>query len=452
MVVKRDALVTDFLAGKDQVSPMLHRILNAAKPLSEGGFLGTGISDVTPKMKAMGLASQRLLDSVSAMPAPIDKAEVSMAAFTKAGQLGAFAGRMKALGITTQDIIKPAGDLGKAYQASFNQASKAASAFDMRMLSVLFFGMQLQRTFGGALASLKDTFLKVDGLQTGLSKGVTSLSASWEFLKFSIFNALDQPIFLSMIDFLVNAINWVSNLINKYPALGVAIIGAFAALAATGTVMVIIGQFSLAYIAIFGLGGIIPGAMATSTAATVTFEAATVSAQAAGAKGKWAPMLGGLAGVAAGIWLAWEALQAFRDLVDSFTEDSGAPEAEDIFPGLVNPEDLNNTTQEFSNLRAGMASTIEGLTLFNPATETFNSTVSTQQTAIQGVIDVGTNWLEQNLDLRLDLSESAAQVGLETDMIIANNVALEANLRLREQLSGSIRQSSFNEFESSVVG
>ena len=96
------------------------------------------------------------------------------------------------------------------------------------------------------------------------------LSAAWEFLKFSIFNALDQPGFLNMIQGLASAINWVSDLINKYPVLGQTILQVFGLFAAGGAILMILGQFALGWQAMFGAGGVFASQAAVGMASTAT--------------------------------------------------------------------------------------------------------------------------------------------------------------------------------------
>jgi hypothetical protein len=112
-------------------------------------------------------------------------------------------------------------------------------------LSVLFAGMALKRLGDTGLKSLIDAY-KITGTENSVVMQKTNeLSASWEFMKFSIMNALNQsPLFLMVIDFLVGAINWLSSFINKFPDLGVAIVGAFAFLSVGGGLMVALGSIS----------------------------------------------------------------------------------------------------------------------------------------------------------------------------------------------------------------
>ena len=132
----------------------------------------------------------------------------------------------------------------RSIDKGLQDVNKQANTFDMRMLSLLFSGMALKRAFTAAIRSIYNSFKKAEGNTSALSEATTRLSAGWEFLKFSIFNALDQPIIISFIDGIIKVINWTSDMINKYPALGIAIIAAFGVLAAGGTVMLMIGQMS----------------------------------------------------------------------------------------------------------------------------------------------------------------------------------------------------------------
>jgi len=206
MVNVRDALIQDFLVGKDQITEAFAKQIKGAE------------------------------------------------------QAGAVYGKLNALGVknidVTKGVINQQDTLGKVFNASFEQANAKASVFDMRLLSIMFGGMMIQRTFGGILSSIKETFMKVENNTSELSKGTMALSASWEFLKFSLFNALDQPIIQQFIGTIIDVVNWTSNLINKYPALGTAIVGAFGVLALGGAVLAIIGSFGLFWNSAFGVGGL----------------------------------------------------------------------------------------------------------------------------------------------------------------------------------------------------
>lgn len=184
---------------------------------------------------------------------------------------------------------------------NLEEMTAKAKKFDMRMLSILFAGMALQRAFGGALRSIHNSFVKAENKSSALSQATMGLNAAWEFLKFSIFNALDQPGIRNFIRWIIDIVNWTSDLINKYPALGAAIVAAFGVLAATGSVGMVVAQFALGWKSLFGIGGI----FATSAAKTAT----SVSTSFTNTFNKLQKALGALT-------LAWTIKLVFDDIKD----------------------------------------------------------------------------------------------------------------------------------------
>lgn len=133
-----------------------------------------------------------------------------------------------------------------------NNINKKLGTFDARLLSLLFGGMALQRAFGGMLRGIVDTFLRSEDQTSGLTQATTRLSASWEFLKFSIMDALNTDFFINMIDGIVRFLNWLSQLDDEWKIIFLAISGG---LFIIGTAMMLIGQIKLGWDAIFGMGG-----------------------------------------------------------------------------------------------------------------------------------------------------------------------------------------------------
>jgi len=171
---------------------------------------------------------------------------------------------------STQQRIKAVKKLipgmGKDIDQAFKRGSRSAGQFDARLLSLLFGGMALQRAFGGFLRSVKDTFQKADDGTSGLGQATTRLSAAWEFLKFSIFEVLNTPFFINMID---GVIKWIDALSESKGALSAILFGTVS-LAAIGTAMMTIGQISLGWNSIFGMGGFIKaGGTLTGGAAVI---------------------------------------------------------------------------------------------------------------------------------------------------------------------------------------
>ena len=129
-----------------------------------------------------------------------------------------------------KNIDKVLKDIDKSIK-KVGQSSQRTSG---QQLSMLFGFMALGRAATNALTAIKNSYDKVENNTSALSQATMGLSASWEFLKFSIFNALDQPYIISFVSTLIDMINWVSDLINKFPALGAAIVLALGALAVVG--------------------------------------------------------------------------------------------------------------------------------------------------------------------------------------------------------------------------
>lgn len=147
-------------------------------------------------------------------------------------------------------VGKGVDDVGK----KLKRTNKIAGTFDMRLLSLMFGGMALQRAFGRVLKSVVNTFLKAEDHTSGLAKATVRLSASWEFLKFSIMDALNTDWFIGMIDGLVKFINWLSQLDGKWK---VAFLSVSGGLFIIGGMMMVIGQFKLGWDAIMGTSGLL---------------------------------------------------------------------------------------------------------------------------------------------------------------------------------------------------
>ncbi len=135
---------------------------------------------------------------------------------------------------------------------SMDSLNKRARTFDMRLLSLLFGGMALRRAFGGIFRSLFNTFKMSEDESSGLNQATVRLSASWEFLKFSIMDALNTDFFINFIDGLIRTIRWFSQLKDGWKITFLAISGGIFIL---GTGMMLIGQIKLGWDAIFGMGG-----------------------------------------------------------------------------------------------------------------------------------------------------------------------------------------------------
>jgi len=169
-------------------------------------------------------------------------------------------GRLSARGFITTDKARNEvnklktqfGELGGAINDTFKRGTAAAGQFDMRMLSIMFGGMALMRVFGGVLRSIKDTFLKAEGDTSALTESTTQLNAAWEFFKFSLFDALNTPFFLRILDGIKGTIDSFSQMKDGVKIALVSVIGSLAAL---GTGLFILGQVRLGWDSMLGKGG-----------------------------------------------------------------------------------------------------------------------------------------------------------------------------------------------------
>jgi hypothetical protein len=84
------------------------------------------------------------------------------------------------------------------------KGQQAQIGFNGAALSGLFFGMQLQRTFGGALKSIFEGYKKIIPESSEFNKMTSQLSANWEFFKFQLADALaTSPLFQKMIEYAI---------------------------------------------------------------------------------------------------------------------------------------------------------------------------------------------------------------------------------------------------------
>ncbi len=140
----------------------------------------------------------------------------------------------------------------KSIEKNVGRINRRMQTFDMRLLSLMFGGMALKRVMGSMARSLINTFIKAEDSTSGLAKATVRLNAAWEFLKFSIVDALNTEFFIGMIDSIIQTIDWFSQLGDGAKQMILGIIGGLFTL---GAVMMVIGQTKLFTDAVFGGGG-----------------------------------------------------------------------------------------------------------------------------------------------------------------------------------------------------
>lgn len=128
-----------------------------------------------------------------------------------------------------------------------NHTIASTHRFKVEWLSIMFFGMFLQRMFGGLFNQMLNVFRTIDkkGV-TPLSRAMTRMQASFTFLQFSIVNAM-QPFLIGLIDAAVTFFDWIANWPPELQStLGIlvgilAVLGSIAFL--TGTIKLFTGAF-----------------------------------------------------------------------------------------------------------------------------------------------------------------------------------------------------------------
>ena len=91
-------------------------------------------------------------------------------------------------------------------------SKRALKGFQMEYLSTMFFGMQVWRTFGGFFKSMLDNYKQIDKKgQRPLSKGLVKLSASFQYFKFQMMDAMSGT-FTPLIIKLAEGLLWLADL------------------------------------------------------------------------------------------------------------------------------------------------------------------------------------------------------------------------------------------------
>ena len=152
---------------------------------------------------------------------------------------------------------------------STKEAEQAARRLKAQLLgfglSALFSGMALSRATGGALKAIVNTSKIAGSELTTFNVKTNELTASWEFFKFTFIDALSHSeLFLQLIDFVINLVNWFAEL--PEGAKTIILIGLAAAFLAGQLAMVVgqVGLFLLGVTALKGIGLMVFAALAVN--------------------------------------------------------------------------------------------------------------------------------------------------------------------------------------------
>lgn len=154
-------------------------------------------------------------------------------------QMAAISGKNNAnYKAATEEVKRLQKELGLS-TAQTEKLRQKTKAFSFDFLTLLFAGMMLQKTFGGMFKSIIDGYKKTVGLNSQFNRSALKLQANFEFLKFSIANALNSPFVINAIEWFTDRINQLSDFFLDHPGFAKAILAVVAALATIGTLSMI---------------------------------------------------------------------------------------------------------------------------------------------------------------------------------------------------------------------
>lgn len=144
------------------------------------------------------------------------------------------------------------------YDDVLSKSKKSTSAFHGELMSLgfalTFGGMALKAFSQQMLTSLVTAFTAARDEGDFLSNKVLGVSAAFEFLKFSIFDAFaNSDMFIPIIDGIINMTNWLSQFIAKFPGLASFTVVLLGILTVVGGIAMVFGQLALAAFG-FGIG------------------------------------------------------------------------------------------------------------------------------------------------------------------------------------------------------
>lgn len=118
---------------------------------------------------------------------------------------------MERFGKTTFITSTITNQFGDVISTNTRLMQQNQARFNMWALSIMFFGMQIQRIFGKMWTNMKDSYFKITENTTALGQANLRLSASMTFLQVSIMTAL-EPALLPLVETIIDLVNWFSGL------------------------------------------------------------------------------------------------------------------------------------------------------------------------------------------------------------------------------------------------
>jgi len=148
---------------------------------------------------------------------------------------------MSKTGIVTTSIITTFDETGKAISKVKKELIDHRKKFEFWSLSIMFFGMQMKRVFGGMWKDMNTSYTKITENTTALGQANLRLSASMTFLQVSIMTAL-EPILIPLVETIIDLVNWFNELPEPIKQVaGLFIVGGYF----TGGIMQALGSITM---------------------------------------------------------------------------------------------------------------------------------------------------------------------------------------------------------------
>jgi exonuclease VII small subunit len=122
-----------------------------------------------------------------------------------------------------------------------NQLRLRTKAFSFDFLTLIFTGMMLEKTFGGMFNGIINSYKKVMGMNSQFNRSTLKMSAAFEYLKFSIANALNNPVILSAIEWFTDRLSDLGDWLQENPDFATAILAVVGAMYAIGKIVSLAG-------------------------------------------------------------------------------------------------------------------------------------------------------------------------------------------------------------------
>ena len=130
-----------------------------------------------------------------------------------------------------KDQARLVNNLGKQMKLTTDQVkqlTKAQKGFNFNFLTFIFTGILLERVFGGALKSILNSYKEIAGVNSAFNRSVLKLSASWNFLKFSIADALNNPAVVNGVEFIIDSFEILADFISENEQLALSLLAILA--------------------------------------------------------------------------------------------------------------------------------------------------------------------------------------------------------------------------------